>query len=86
MRPEFWIIQKENTATKAFTEPDDYFIEDSYKNQFTKQQNTRKKREINEDIRRLNYDKFVETYEGMRTMLPDEVQVNEENEKERLTD
>ncbi|CAG9335312.1 unnamed protein product [Blepharisma stoltei] len=85
MKPEFWIIQKDNSATKSFTDPDDYFIEENYKNQFSKQGNRRQKRALNDEGRKINYNKFLLTYEGMQTHLPDEAQVNEDWEKERLS-
>jgi hypothetical protein len=81
--PELWIIQNNIDALKSLTAKDDYFIDENTKNQFVKNSSTRMtETDINSKI--LNYQKFIETFEGFKGFLPKVSKIDEESEVKRL--
>jgi hypothetical protein len=85
MRPEFWIYERNLRANKIFTEPETYFIEESYKSQFKKEAVKKKKRVIGEEGKQINYTRFLMEYKGLQLYMPPKAEVNEQSEKNRLT-
>lgn len=85
MRPEFWIYERNIRANRIFTEPETYFIEESYKSQFKKEAVKKKKRVLGEEGKQQNYTRFLMEYKGLQLYMPPKPEVNEQSEKNRLT-
>ena len=84
LKPCFWLIQTNNQAEKAFTAQDDYFVEESYKNQFSKQELRNKKRGLGEESKQKNYEYFLKSFKGLEHYLPKKAKVDEAGEAKRL--
>lgn len=85
MRPEFWIYERNIKANRIFTEPETYFIEESYKSQFKKEAVKKKKKVLSDEGRQQNYTRFLMEYKGLQLYMPPKAEVNEQSEKNRLT-
>ena len=83
MRPEFWLLHNDINAFRSLTPENDYFTEGSTKNQFGAFDKNRNK-EVNHEGRIENYEKFLGTFEGMKTFMPPKSIIDENAESNRL--